>query len=357
MGVRRIDLNKDPFRSTYQAQEALNLCGGICGGRQVDLVTSPVARLAELPSAMSAESAAPIQITLVIGAELLSTVLSALVFAGSAFLSTKCRSSPRQEDASSWVETETDDEIDEEEEREWYIRRRLENRLSFRNLTGDATTADNEVTSRQNSCSDFSPKNSNWHHFENHNSTKGLDRSVGVEGNPASRKLEFLTSLDGEQVRSRHSAVGKDLIEVQSDGGDEEMSVASADHFVWTQAKYSPRSAKRVVPAKPDQQLDSFRLDDSADGLQVDGPGTLSELVADGEAATALPPRTVPLPPLARRTLSAPLPTVSDSCARARRVRNDYNARIMPNMVGFSGSAPVTDLFQSTDSLFFDRLF
>jgi hypothetical protein len=307
---------------------------------------------------MSAESAAPIQITLVVGAELLSTALSASLFAGSVFLSTKFRNNERQEDASSWVDT--DDGMDEEEEREWYLRRRLENRLSFRNLTGDATTTtDNEMTQRssrfpspQNVCADFSPKNSNWHHFENHNSTNALDRSVGVEGHPPSRKLDFLASLDGEQVRSRHGAVGKDLIEVQSDDGDEEMSVASADHFVWTEAKYSPRSAKRVVPAKSDQELDSFRLDDTPSGLHVDGPGTLSELVADGEVAGSVPRRKVPMPPRARRTLSAPLPAVSELCARANRVRNDYNARIMPNKVRLYLSTTVAELFQSTDSFF-----
>ena len=108
-----------------------------------------------------------------------STLLSFLAFVGSAGIATifaKMRRNEIEDTVTSSVSSsqgddennDTDDE-DENEQQLCYLRRRLQHRLSFSNVT----TAEDERTTplkggaaQVDSKVDFNPKNSNWHHFE-----------------------------------------------------------------------------------------------------------------------------------------------------------------------------------------------
>ena len=72
--------------------------------------------------------------TVVVDKTLLSTVISAVAFVASVFISTTLQRSETDTVTSSVsLQDGDEDELDDEEEREWYLHRRLEHRLSFQN--------------------------------------------------------------------------------------------------------------------------------------------------------------------------------------------------------------------------------
>lgn len=286
--------------------------------------------------------------TVVIDKSLLSTALSALVFVASVYVSTNylqthetdatVTSSVSLQDTSDDDGNEilVDDEAEEDESERYYLHRRLEHRLSFPRFaaaTTATTTADDERTipgklvERSDGILDFNPKNSNWHHFE----------CTSVPKDPTSspiifpRKKPTLTmreSLDGDIVNSRPGSFYSTSIKEEKTAAsdDEEYSLTSADHFVWTEAQYSPKQRAHQI-----RQLNEQQQHRHSNIIKSD-----MEYNAKGVGPTTLP--TLP-PSVARRSISSPFPQQqqeddqSSSARAAARVRANYNARIMPNKV------------------------
>lgn len=222
-----------------------------------------------------------------------------------------------------------DDHDDDEEEQEWYLRRRLQNRLSFRNA---AATADDERTAGGSAAQsdvqvDFNPKNSNWHHFECISDPSSSGEAAVRRSRPV---LTVRESLYGETVTTG-SASGSDEEKRSTD--DEDFSLTSADHFVWTEAHYSPKQRTRVVRQLQVSESGIGRLPPHpSEMLQGGSAGTVSSLTGRKEEKTTT--ETTPLRmPLARRTVSLPIPRPTESSSKTARSRAQYNARIMPNRV------------------------
>jgi len=246
--------------------------------------------------------------TIVVDKSLVSTLGSAVIFVASAWLTTTLqRRSETFGSVTSSVslpddnvdDNDMDDENDAGDEDELFLRRRLEHRLSFQNLAGGSTAKASHLDSKV----DFNPKNSNWHHFE---CTNTSESNLSGEDDVAIRRvrpsLTIRESLYGETVASSQSSVSK-----EEKSNEDEFSVTSADHFVWTEAHYSPKHSKTV----PNDMLQS---------------GVAGTLTTPSEEAFP-----TPLPPSTRRSVSVPMSRCTDT--KSARVRANYNARIMPDKV------------------------
>lgn len=245
----------------------------------------------------------------------LPSLLSLVIFVGTACLSLRRQENTSDTTVTSSVSSEDVDndedvakDTSQDDERAWYLRRRLQHRLSFSYATAEDERATPAKAAEPN---DFLPKNSNWHHFEHAHDPEGSSAS-----RPDTRPRPVLSvhaSLAGEAMSSKD--------EISTD--DEEFSLTSADHFVWTQAHYSPKNTKQIcrTPALPNREIatTTTTTTTAAAAPQPD--------VAVGSGRPLFPP-----PPVTRtrRSISMPL---SDKKDELHVVRANYNARIMPNKV------------------------
>jgi hypothetical protein len=232
----------------------------------------------------------------------LPTLLSFVIFVGTSCLyltRQDASDTPTQTSSVSSEDEDVADDTSREEDGARYVRRRLQNRLSF-----SFTTAEDERDTPANVAGyDFLPRNSNWQHFEP--ACSSLYPSVSGPDSRPRPALSVHTSLAGEAWSTTKDENFTD---------EEEFSLTSADHFVWTKATYSPKKKKRALRSP------ALRSGDTTSTPQ-------SEDVVGTERGLRPPP------PVSRphRSVSMPLSNRKDS--HAARVRASYNARIMPNKV------------------------
>ena len=240
----------------------------------------------------------------------LHSMLSFAVFMGTAWLSTTTTRRRFHEgdttvtsSVSSGDVDDDDDNDSQDDEKEWYLRRRLQHRLSFSNISEEDERTRPRQASEFDSKADFNPKNTNWQHFEHSNHS-----FYSITRNRADKRprptLGVRTSLAGEASADSFKDDATD---------DEEFSLTSADHFVWTEAHYTSKHG-RMARINP-----TLRRGNSLQQTEM--------------PETSVPePRLFPSSaPPARRSLSLPISQPKDS--NVARVRANYNARIMPNKV------------------------
>jgi broad specificity phosphatase PhoE len=247
--------------------------------------------------------------------------------------------------------------LDEDEEElqkdsnHWYSLRRLEDRMSFHNLTEGNGSADqyeddqvadieggefanNPPVAESCFIADFCPRNKNWNHFEkSRNVAKG---SAGVPG--------VYRAIEGD------------------DGDDEDagFSTSSSDHFVWTDARKILRPTRRYVSVN-DLAVESSQLEDHIPPIALHRAVSLDDravfcsqerlhaakvdAVPERNTASTLAPsirRAISHSDMssnpslaslhARRAMDQTDRTLSNHVRHQNRVaRAHYNARIMPN--------------------------
>ena len=300
----------------------------------------------------------------------LLTALSIGVFVGTTLLSQwlqlNCKTSSRRygenrpddDEQSRWT---SDNDLEEESSpKERYHRRQYRRRLSFHEVRKTDTLSsdeDDELAGSDISASTPDatfgdlPKNSNWNHFELYHRQKELSRDPVEE---TRMELEGSVAEDDEAM-----------------GDSEDVSLTSNDHFVWTHARYSPKSrGRRITPtcALPvvlsERYIEERLLTEQAKRSN----GSSTEIVSYGSPeshndkdSTLRQPKElqedglVPAPRIRSRTHSAsdlnfstlepPQPLSNRSLSRQpslmsnqikqqnHAARANYNARIMPETV------------------------